>query len=103
MANREPQNLIILAPGTTDSVNSASFDVRRGEEVTVSLYPYANLGADTATLKRWAPDDTWVTCTDDNGNVILSATRTMEVVVGLGLYRLEVPTRTASWGIVLTK
>lgn len=101
MANRDPETVIILAPGTTDSVNTAPFKVRRNEEVTISLY--GTLGTDTGTLKRQDPAGTWVTCTDDNGDIVLSATRTMEVIVGLGTYRVEVGTRTGSWGIAIAR
>jgi hypothetical protein len=101
--SRDAQEVIILAPGTTDSVTSAVFKVRRNGEVTVSLYPYANLGSDVAVLKRYAPDGTLVTCTDDNGDIELSATRTMEVVVGLGEYVLTAATRTGSWGISISR
>lgn len=96
---------IILAPGTTDSVTSDEFTVdRQGTEViaaTLFVYPEANLGSDVAVLKIKAPDGTYVTCTDDNGDIELSATRLTEVVVGVGTYVLTVATRTSSWGIAI--
>jgi len=103
VGNRDSTQVIILATGTTDSVTTSTFKVRRGEEVTVMLYPDANLGADTATLEKLDPAGTWVTCTDDNGDIVLSATRTMEVIVGLGQYRLSVATRTAAWGVAIDR
>jgi hypothetical protein len=103
MANRDPETLIILAPGTTDSVQTDVFKVRRGEEVTIMLYPEANLGADTGTLQKLDPAGTWVNCTDDNGDITLSTDRTMEVVVGLGTYRLNIATRTGSWGVAIDR
>lgn len=97
---------IILAPGTTDSATSDQFTVRRRNgqihEVTISLYPEANVGSDTAVLKTVAPDGSLVSCTDDNGVITLSATRLTEVVVGPGRYALTVGTRTLSWGISIT-
>jgi len=100
---RDPNTIIILAPGTTDSVNTAPFKVKPGQEVTLMLYPMANLGADTGVLKKKAPDDTWVSCTDDNGIITLSSTRTMEVIVGLGDYSVEIATRTLSWGVAISR
>lgn len=93
-----PLPSVILAPGTTDSVQSKDILIEKERPKLVCLYPYANLGSDTADLEVKAPDDTWVQCTDDNGDIILSATRTTEVIVGPGTYRLNVTTRTASWG-----
>lgn len=94
---------IILAPGTTDSVTSNVFHVvrRKGElrEVTVTLYPEANLGTDIAVLKKLAPDGTYVTCSDDNGDIELGADRAVEVVVAPGSYVLTAATRTSAWGI----
>lgn len=92
-------NRVILAPDTTDSVTSAEFNVAKGQEVTVMLYPEANLGTDVAILKMVAPDGTLVTCSDDNGDIALGADRSVEVVVGVGTYVLTVATRTLSWGI----
>ena len=89
---------VILTKGTTDSVNSSTFEIKIGKPKLVCIYPDANLGTDEANLMLQDPDGTYVQCTDDNGDIVLSASRTMEVVVGPGIYRLEVATRTASWG-----
>lgn len=90
---------VILAPGTTDAVTSNQFTVAKGQEVTVMVYPEANMGTDTAVLKMVAPDGTLVTCSDDNGDIILGADRSVEVVVGVGTYVFTAATRTAAWGI----
>ena len=94
---------IILQKGTTDTVTSQPFVVEKGREVTVCLYPEANLGTDTAELQMVDPDGNGVQATDDNGDIDLSANRTMEVVVAPGTWQLYVPTRTASWGIFITR
>jgi hypothetical protein len=86
-----------MQPGTGAS-NSQDFGVEGNKRVTVQLYPYANLGANTAALMRKAPDGTYVQCYDDVGEIILSATRPQEVVLGQGTYRLEAAARTAAWG-----
>jgi hypothetical protein len=88
----------ILTPAISGVVNSDDFAVERDRHVTIQLYPLASVGANTATLKRKAPDGTYVTCYDDNGVIILSATRPQEVVVGYGIYRLECTARAAAWG-----
>lgn len=90
---------VVLTPGTTNSVQTGNIVVERNKPIFVGLYPYANLGSDTGTLEKLAPDDTWVRCTDDNGDIVLSATRTMEVIYGPGTYRLNVSTRTSAWGV----
>jgi len=93
---------VILEPGTTDGVTSAEFNVAKDQSVTLVLYPEANLGANTATLKIKAPDGSFVTATDKDGDVVLSDTRNVQVVDGVGVYRLDVATRTLSWGIGVT-
>lgn len=94
---------VILTPGTTDSVVSNEFPVSKGQAVTVILYPTANLGAETAALKAKAPDGTFVPVTDSNDNdVVFSDTKNNQVIDGVGVYRLDVATRTLAWGIGIT-
>lgn len=97
-----PRERTLLAAGTTDTVSSTSFTVERYKPIRVGLFPEANLGSDTGVLQTQAPDDSWVTCTDDNGDIELSGTRTMEVVYGPGTYRIYCATRTSSWGVWAT-
>lgn len=101
MGNRKARDIIILAPGTTDSVTSAVFEVEVGEEVVITLY--GTTSADTAELQRRDPAGTWVQTTDDNGDIDLSITRAVEVIVAPGAYRLNVPTRTGSWGAAISR
>lgn len=91
---------VILAPGTTDNVQSAEFNVARGQAVTVILYPTANLGAETAALKAKAADGTFVPVTDEDANdIAFSDSYNNQVIDGEGVYRLDVTTRTLAWGI----
>lgn len=92
---------VILTPGTTEPAQSKEFSVAKGQEVTLMVYPEASLGADTATLKIKSPDGTLVTCTDDNGTIALSATRLVEVVVGVGTYVVTTTNRASSWGVAI--
>ena len=89
---------ILLAPGT-GAANSTEFNVESNREITIALYPEANLGADTAILKRRSPDGSWNTCRDKDGIVTMSGTRPQEVVFGPGAYRLDAAARAAAWGI----
>jgi hypothetical protein len=91
-------DIIIMAPGT-GAATSQEFAVERGREVTIQIYPLANIGANTAVLKRKAPDDTYVDCYDEDGAIVLGATRPQEVVLGYGKYILTAAARTLAWGI----
>jgi hypothetical protein len=88
----------ILVPGTGAAV-SGTFSVERNTEITVQIYPEANIGADTAELQRAAPDGSWVTCRDENGIIALSGSRPQEVIFGPGAYQFDVAARGLAWGI----
>lgn len=88
-------NINILASGTSDSVQSATVSVE-ATPITISLF--GTLGSDTADLQRKASDDSWMDVFDGDGQVILSATRPQVEITGVGEYRLDVTTRTGSWG-----
>lgn len=105
MPNTNPDGIttVILAVGNSDSQTSSTFTLQVREEATVMVYPYGSVGSDVAQLQRQDPAGTWVQCTDDNGDIDLSDTRTTEVIIAPGTYRFNVPTRTSSWGIAITR
>lgn len=87
---------VILAKAT-GAGNSSDIVVDK-YPLTVIIYPEANFGADTADLKIQNPDGTYDDVYDDNGQVILSASRPQAKIVGAGVYRLEFAARTAAIG-----
>lgn len=87
---------IILAPGT-GAANSDDFDVRNVPKV-VSVYPEANLAAETGILKRKNTDGTYSTVQKDGTDVALGDTAQQYVIYGSGTYRLEFAARTAAIG-----
>lgn len=81
----------------TGAGNSDDFTVDQFP-LTVVIYPEANFGSDEGDLKILNPDGTYDDVYDDNGQVVLSASRPQAKVVGAGTYRLEFSARTAAIG-----
>ena len=86
----------ILAKAT-GAANSSEFEVD-ARPVTVGMYPEANFAAETAQLQIKNPDGTWDDVYDDNGLILLGATRPQETVWGGGTFRLEFIARTSAMG-----
>ena len=93
------QSRNILASGTTDSVQSISFVVRSSP---VAVTTFGTLGSDTGALESLASSGAWVAIHDENGAVLVSATRPQLQISLPGVYRINVTTRTAAWGIDVT-
>lgn len=90
-------NVIILAAGTTDSVVTQTINVK---SVPVRVSLFGTVGSDTADLQVLSTNSPqeWDDVYDSDGQVQLSATRPQVEITGSGQYRLNIATRTGSWG-----
>jgi hypothetical protein len=86
----------VLASGTTDSVQSDDFAVG---VTPVMVFAFGTLGSDTGDLQVRQSDGTYSDVYDTDGQVQLSATRPQVLINAPGTYRVDVTTRTGSWGI----
>ncbi len=89
---------IILAKATGVG-DSDEFEVHPGLPVTIAAYPSANMGLDVGTLKLKNPDDTFDPVYKNDVIVTVKATNPSIVVSGLGIFRVEFPTRAAAIGL----
>lgn len=96
-------NYHVIEEAATGTGTSESFSITEPYPGrTVSLFPKANLSGTVADLQYEESGGGWGDCTDDNGKITLSDTRTQEVVTGPGTYRLNFTTRTSAVGAQIT-